>query len=608
MFATGLGALAWFIVRVLPKPSRAAYPCQRAAMPLAAGFLVWIGGTVSCVVAGRRAMVLLRRSRTLMAIGCLGIALTAGLLALLHMPDSRAIASSGPANAPIGVPKGIHPGRVVWVHNPDATSWGGTNEQGQNIGYGYWWQSSHTDQAVVHTMMSRAIRDLAGEKTDADAWRALFQYNNQARGRGDLNYQAGEKICVKVNMATACRSFSNIVDSSGNQTKQLGWVNTSPQMIVALLRQLVNVVGVAQEDITVGDTTCYFPNHYWTYCRTEFPNVRYLASSNAWNREPPTSSQGTPFESRMDWSTPAAAGLQQDYLPVSFAQADYIINLACLKGHSSGITLCGKNHFGSLTRLPNGENTFYNLHLSLPNAVWSPGRGKYRSIVDVMGRSDLGGKTVLYLVDGLYGGYMSEGRPYPWKMAPFNNDWPSSLFASQDPVAIDSVGHDFLLKEWPHIVANAGLQDGAEDYLHEAALANNPPSGTTYDPNRTGQALSSLGVHEHWNNPQDKQYSVNLGLGSGIELVHVRLPQQTGDLDTDGDVDHQDFAIFASCATGSGRRYDLENHGGCPLEADTHGRIAADFDGDADVDMDDFAVYQKCYSGPNRASNANCGG
>lgn len=115
----------------------------------------------------------------------------------------------------------------------------------------------------------------------------------------------------------------------------------------------------------------------------------------------------------MDWSTPAAAGLQQDYLPVSFAQADYIINFACLKGHSSGITLCGKNHFGSLTRLPNGENTFYNLHLSLPNAVWSPGRGKYRAIVDVMGRSDLGGKTVLYLVDGLYGGYMSEGRPYP---------------------------------------------------------------------------------------------------------------------------------------------------------------------------------------------------
>jgi hypothetical protein len=31
--AAGLLALAWFLIRVLPKPSRATYPCQRAAFP-----------------------------------------------------------------------------------------------------------------------------------------------------------------------------------------------------------------------------------------------------------------------------------------------------------------------------------------------------------------------------------------------------------------------------------------------------------------------------------------------------------------------------------------------------------------------------------------------
>jgi len=36
----GLGSLAWFLVRVIPKPSRAAYPCQRAAAPLASGFIL----------------------------------------------------------------------------------------------------------------------------------------------------------------------------------------------------------------------------------------------------------------------------------------------------------------------------------------------------------------------------------------------------------------------------------------------------------------------------------------------------------------------------------------------------------------------------------------
>ena len=30
-----------------------------------------------------------------------------------------------------------------------------------------------------------------------------------------------------------------------------------------------------------------------------------------------------------------------------------------------------------------------------------------------------------------------------------------------------------------------------------------------------------LGVHEHWNNPVDKQYSRNLGTGNGIELVSI---------------------------------------------------------------------------------------
>ena len=33
--------------------------------------------------------------------------------------------------------------------------------------------------------------------------------------------------------------------------------------------------------------------------------------------------------------------------------------------------------------------------------------------------------------------------------------------------------------------------------------------------------LSSLGVHEHWNDNINKQYTKNLGTGEGIELVRV---------------------------------------------------------------------------------------
>ncbi|MCK4294668.1 MAG: SMP-30/gluconolactonase/LRE family protein [Planctomycetes bacterium] len=109
--------------------------------------------------------------------------------------------------------------------------------------------------------------------------------------------------------------------------------------------------------------------------------------------------------------------------------------------------------------------------------------------------------------------------PRRWKSHPFNGDWTSSLFASQDPVAIDSVGFDFLHEEYE----DPARRSGVDDYLHEAALASNPPSGTFYDPDHSGdlKRLSSLGVHEHWNNPKDKQYSRNLGTGKGIELIAV---------------------------------------------------------------------------------------
>jgi hypothetical protein len=55
--------------------------------------------------------------------------------------------------------------------------------------------------------------------------------------------------------------------------------------------------------------------------------------------------------------------------------------------------------------------------------------------------------------------------------------------------------------------------------MHEAALADKAPSGTVYDPSQEGKPVASLGVHEHWNNATDKQYSRNLGKREGIELT-----------------------------------------------------------------------------------------
>jgi hypothetical protein len=104
-----------------------------------------------------------------------------------------------------------------------------------------------------------------------------------------------------------------------------------------------------------------------------------------------------------------------------------------------------------------------------------------------------------------------------WEMAPFNDAWPNSIFMSIDGVAIDSVGSAFLTSEWADLpdIANG------DNYSREAALANDPPSKTLYDPERDGIRCRSLGAHEHWNNGTDKKYLRNLGKAQGIELFWV---------------------------------------------------------------------------------------
>ena len=506
----GLLALVWFLLRVIPKPSRAAYPCQRAAFPLASGFVIWLAGAVGSVAAFRRARRCLAQSRYVLCAVLLAAGIGSVWLAQSFTAETIVFAEEPVANSPIGTAKGIHPGRVVWVHDPDATDW-------QGPGNGHWWQSSHTDQAVVDEMMGRAIRSLAGEATNSAAWNALFKHFNEARGKDGVGYKRGQKIVVKVNFVGCIRIWRgrSVTSVEEYNLRSVDYMNTSPHVIIALLRQLVNTVGVAQADITVGDTLCYFPNEFYNMCHAEFPDVRYLEYLGEFGRTAAKHSS-VPFY----WSTADAEGKTTDYIPESYVQADYLINLANLKSHNdlAGITLCAKNHYGSLIRKPSRTPNRFDMHKDLPRI--KPGMGHYRPLVDLTGHSQLGGKTLLYLIDGLYAGkHAKERAPRKWNMSPFNGDWTSSLFASQDPVAIDSVGFDFLWTEWD----DAPHWSGTSDYLVEAAMANDPPSGTFYDPDHADNVirLASLGVHEHWNNASDKQYSRNMGTGNGIELLKL---------------------------------------------------------------------------------------
>ncbi len=532
---TGLAALVWFLIRVIPKPSRATYPCQRVAFPLASGFIVWLMGLLGSVAAYRRARVYLSRARYVLAVVCILVSVGFIYFSLSVSSQRASLAEEERAAQaslePMGTARGIHTGRVVWVHDPNATDWEYVSQEQSE----HWYESEHTDQTVVSQMMSRAIRSLADEGVDADAWDAIFRYFNQQHGKGDVGYTAGEKIAIKINFTLTHSSNPTTMDKNPPWGEvYLNWIDNSPQLSIALLKQLTDVIGVDPCDITIGDPGRIMPNYWYDMVEANCPNVAYLARVGGKGR---TQSQWSSVV--MNWSDPCVAHFsgvtETDHIPVSFAQADYVINFAILKTHSqSGVTLCGKNHYGSLIRNPQAwelPNTseWYNMHLSRILDGESPGMGKYRAIVDLGGHPELGGKTVLYMIDGLFAGEWWNAVPVKWEMEPFGGDWPSSIFVSQDAVAIDSVGFDFLLAEWPK--NGDGTVDnptgpntmGSDDYLHEAALADNPPSGTLYDPNDDGAGLASLGVHEHWNDANLKQYSRNLDPvnGTGIELVAV---------------------------------------------------------------------------------------
>lgn len=68
--------------------------------------------------------------------------------------------------SPLGVPRGIAPGRVTWAHDSAAVTWDGT---------GSWWEDAHNHQSVIDRMVSNSIRALPIKK--AMLWPGRLSFN-----------------------------------------------------------------------------------------------------------------------------------------------------------------------------------------------------------------------------------------------------------------------------------------------------------------------------------------------------------------------------------------------------------------------------------------------
>ena len=132
-FLIGIISTLWFLIRVIPKPSRAGYPCMQVAAPVMSGFIVYLLSLGGVTFAFRKAKQNIFRRRYLAA-GFLLLCVLAGLvISLTHgIQNSYAgsLALTGPddkPNQPFGTAMGVNPGRVVWIWDPKATNENCTN-------------------------------------------------------------------------------------------------------------------------------------------------------------------------------------------------------------------------------------------------------------------------------------------------------------------------------------------------------------------------------------------------------------------------------------------------------------------------------------------------
>ena len=368
-------------------------------------------------------------------------------------------------NDPIGIGRGIHPGRVAWIHSPGVAKWDGHT--------GLWVEDRWNDQQKADAMIPEAVMELTGEATAKKAWEALFRSFNKTHGRGSKGYKKGEMIAIKLNLNNAITHHDTIE------------LNSSPFTTLALVRSLVRDGGVRQQDIVLCEPSRAITDSIYNKVYREFPDVRFIDNIGGDGRE-----KCEYYPEQIVYSE--ENGKMARGLAKCIVDATYLINSALLKTHSGpGVTLTGKNWYGATDiNLLWRQNAHNNVSQDKKN-----GKPGYKTFVDFMAHKNMGQKTLLFLIDGTYGSRDVNGAPNPkWMKEPFNGDWACSLIASQDEVACDAVAMDMIISEWPEF----GSLNYCDEYLREAASIPNAPSGTVYK--QDGKPVEQpLGLFEHWN-------------------------------------------------------------------------------------------------------------
>ena len=242
------------------------------------------------------------------------------MLVSLTMIQAQPKLFVGP-NQPLGEGKGIHPGRVVWVHSPGVAKW--------DLETGLWVEDRWNDQAKADAMIKEAVVQLTGEKKVKKAWKALFRSFNETKRDMKRGYKKGEKIAIKLNMNNALTHRDTIE------------LNSSPFVTLALVKSLVNDAGVAENDIIVCEPSRAITDSIYNKIHRLFPEVIFIDNIGGDGRI-----KCEYYPEQIKYSVDN--GKMARGLAKCIVDADYLINSALLKTHNGpGVTLTAKNWYGA---------------------------------------------------------------------------------------------------------------------------------------------------------------------------------------------------------------------------------------------------------------------
>ena len=204
----GIGTSLWFILRVIPKPQRAGYPCMKAAAPIMSGFVLYLISLGGSAILFRKALIKFKKAKYWSAASAISLSLI--LLAVFYLNDVKTIYANvldvnwergvlpDAPNTPMGTPWGIFPGRVAWARNPAAT-----NEKCTNKITDAYFMPKNNNQVSINSLANKAICNIGGKSTVKDSWDAIFKSFNERKSGTAKAYTVGEKIFIKVNNGQA---------------------------------------------------------------------------------------------------------------------------------------------------------------------------------------------------------------------------------------------------------------------------------------------------------------------------------------------------------------------------------------------------------------------